>query len=114
MALTGDVNVHGIVLAPEEDGWGGLVVPSTDGAGIQLNVGDFVRAPNPTPGQNNLPSSPEIFGIVVAVSGNLISMNVPKNSPTGGGVLVYNLAASQCFQLYSGTSPGSQESTPAL
>lgn len=110
MALSGDVNANGIDEGPLDNGWGGLVNPMTDASGIQLSVGDLVRAVNPTPGQNSLPNTPEIAGVVIAIAGNLCSVNVPKNSPIGGSVIVFNIAANQVYQLYS-ANPGNQEHT---
>lgn len=108
MALSGDVNFHGVSLGQEEDGNGGYVVPTTDGSGIQLRVGDTVRAPNPTPGQNGLPNSPIIVGVVVAFGGSLCTINVPSSTQLSTAVAVYNLPCNQCFQLYS-TQVGNME-----
>lgn len=101
MPLTGNVDFKGLPASPEEDGWGGLTVASTDGSGIQLQIGDFVKFRNPTPGQNGLPDSPNLIGRICAMSGNLFTANVPSATTVGVAVSVYNIQADQSFQLYS-------------
>lgn len=110
MPLTGNVNFGGIPLAPEENGWGGLVIPTTDGSGIQLSQGDTVRFPNPTPGQNGLPITPNLVGVIVAFGGSLCTVNVPSSTQVSAAVAVYNIPCGECFQLYS-ASPANMEHT---
>jgi len=101
MPLSGNVNFGDTTLSPEENGWGGFVVPTTDASGIQLSIGDTVRAPNPTPGANGLPNTPQIIGVIVAFGGSLCTINVPSSTSLSTAVAVYNVNCSRCLQLYS-------------
>ncbi len=101
MALSGNVNFGGVTLGPEENGWGGTVIPTTDETGLQLNVGDTIVLPNPTPGQNGLPNTPELVGVVVAFGGSLLTANVPSVTQISAAIAVYNVPSSKCRQIYS-------------
>lgn len=113
MPLTGNVNYAlyfpGCVSSPPlETGWGGTVVPTTDISGIQLNIGDVVVFPNPTPGQNGLPNTPSLVGVVFAFGGSLFTANVPSVTQISTAVAVYNVPANEARQIYTG-NPGNAE-----
>lgn len=111
MALTGNVNYGGVSQAAEENGWGGLVVQTTDESGLQLSVGDTVVFPNPTPGQNGLPNTPSLVGVVVAFGGSLFTANVPSVTSLSTAVAVYNIPCIKARQIYS-AMPGNMENGP--
>ena len=111
MALSGNVNYGGISDGLDENGWGGLVYNTADESGINLSVGDTVVFPNPTPGQNGLPNTPALVGVVVAFGGTLFTANVPSVSQLSTAVAVYNIPCSKSRQIYSAI-PANMENGP--
>jgi hypothetical protein len=109
--LSGNVNYGGQQTPPEEDGWGGLVVVTTDESGLQLKVGDTIVFPNPTPGQNGLANTPDLVGVVIAFGGSLLTANVPSVTQISTAVAVYNIPCSKVRQIYSAI-PGNMENGP--
>ena len=111
MPLSGNINFGGVTLPPEEDGWGGLVVPITDESGLQLSIGDTVVFPNPSPGQNGLANTPDLVGVVIAFGGSLFTANVPSVTQISTAIAVYNIPCSKARQIYSAI-PGNMENGP--
>src|ERR1700679_1290299 len=109
--LSGNVNYGGVSDAPEEDGLGGMINNINDESGIKLSVGDTVVFPNPTPGQNGLPNTPSLVGVIIAFGGTLFTANVPSTTTQNVAVSVYNLPCSKARQIYSAV-PANMENGP--
>lgn len=77
----------------------------TSAAGMPLNVGDYVRVPNPTAGQ--FPAN--LIGVVTAVNPGAGTFNLTYLTSTGGTGSIAGVVATTAHQLAQASGAGNSE-----